>query len=112
MPKWLNLRPPSVIEGTPRAFSIRKSSTPVQSRVNYSGREDKTSHTHTTLRKKTHQVNREETQMDACMLYLHSYICITYLHNSDQQEYPAVVLKCIKIIFDFALLDFEYFYKF
>lgn len=50
--------------------------------------------------------------MDACMLYLHSYIYITYLHNSDQQEYPAVVLKCIKIIFDFALLDFEYFYKF
>lgn len=46
------------------------------------------------------------------MLYLHSYICITYLHNSDQQEYPAVVLKCIKIIFDFALLHFEYFYKF
>lgn len=112
MPKWLNLRPLSVIEGTLRAFSIRKSSTPVQSRVNYSGREDKTSHTHTTLRKKTHQVNREGTQMDACTLYLHSYIYITYLHNSDQQEYPAVVLKCIKIIFNFALLDFEYFYKF
>lgn len=68
-------------------------------------------HTHTTLRKKN-TPGQQRTQMDACMLYLHSYICITYLHNSDQQEYPAVVLKCIKIIFDFALLDFEYFYKF
>lgn len=61
MPKWLNLRPPSVIEGTPRAFSIRKSSTPVQSRVNYSGREDKTSHTHNTKKKNTPGQQRRNT---------------------------------------------------
>lgn len=46
IPKCLNLRPLPVMDGLLRAISIRESSMPLQSIVNYSGKKDKASHTH------------------------------------------------------------------